>query len=213
MANPSLSVYGQYAAATQANLKPMLISVLMSPAAQKIDFWLNTIHVNGAGLKSVVREVTAGRIGIKLGPVMAGAGAEYGNGEKAFTFPNAGVFTSQSGRKIVVHESVHAMQDVAGGMLFSERGSIFTKEAENEAAAYVAGALFDIYSGVAPTSKIGVYVQAAAIADSIKNKPNAAVDTKEADVLRLLICAHPVYMFSQSHVDNLTPTFANGMGR
>jgi hypothetical protein len=85
----------------------------------------------------------------------------------------------------VVHESVHAMQDVAGGKLFSERGSIFTKEAENEAAAYVAGELFDIYSGVAPTSKIGVYVQAAVIADSLKNKSNAAVDTKDSDVLMI----------------------------
>lgn len=169
--------------------------------------------MNGAGLKSVVREVTAGRIGIKLGPVLAGAGAEYGNGENAFTFPNAAVFTSQTGKKFVIHESVHAMQDVAGGMLFSERGSIFTKEAENEAAAYVAGALFEIYSGVTPSSKIGVYVQAAAIADSIKNKPNAAVDTKDSDVLRLLVCAHPVYIFSKSHVDNLTPNFANGLGR
>jgi outer membrane protein OmpA-like peptidoglycan-associated protein len=171
----------------------ILTNVLTSAAAQRIDFWLGSIHVDGRGLSSVVQALKDGRIDVTIAQLQKGAAAEYANATKFFRFPTATWGLTPSDRKAMLHESIHAMQDLAGGQLWSERGSVFTYESENEAAAYVGGALFDIYSGIPLTSNVQVFIFADQIGQSIKGKPNAVVSSADAAVLRTLISAHPVY--------------------
>jgi hypothetical protein len=212
MVNPAYTEYQKYLVAQKANAKQLVVQILKSPAAKKIDFWLGSIHVNAVGLNLVVNAVNNGIIDLKIGPVNAGAAAMYGNRENAYTFPSTAVLSTPSGRTDVLHESVHAMQDVGGGKVISERGSMFGTESENEAAAYVAGALFEIYSGSkVPPSTLNVFVKAWSIAQSLQDTPGAIVPKLDADQLRIMIVMHPVYMFSSSNISFTTPTFGNGV--
>jgi hypothetical protein len=109
----------------------------------------------------------------------------------------------------IVHESIHAMQDIAGGTQYSPRGSIYTSETENEAAAYVGGALFSLYDTGAV---YGGHPHATAfrIAQSIQNVKGARVSDTDATILRTAVWMHPVYFFDG--VSMWSPTFADGLG-
>jgi hypothetical protein len=146
---------------------------------------------------------------MRIGPLDLGSAAQYGSGDNTYTFPNVARLSTAAGE--ILHESVHVMQDVGGGKVISERGSMFVTDSENEAAAYVAGALFLICSG----GKLGegspnLALQALSIAQSIKDTPGAVVPKSDADILRVLIVTHPVYMFDQ-RISFTTPTSADGV--
>jgi outer membrane protein OmpA-like peptidoglycan-associated protein len=197
------------------HLTSLIKTTLRSAAAQKIDFWAGNIHVDGAGLLSVVDAMINDKITVTIGALPADTEAQYSNDTPAdghFIFPNATYGTTAFQRAAILHESVHAMQDVAGGTLLSARGSVFTKYAENETAAFIAGALFNLYA----SSSTGwgddpLFVFADQIAQSIQNRRGAAVPKAELAMLRALIVSHAPY--NRLGVTYVTPTGANGVSR
>jgi hypothetical protein len=182
MPNPALNVYSGYQTAKTSHLKITINSVLLSPSAQKIDFWLGSIHVDGPGFRTVVDALNHYKVFVKVGGVPRGAAAAYDTMNNCFNLPTATYGQSAVDKQAVVHEAVHAIQDIAGGTLYSTRGSIFTSESENESAAYIAQELYGCYESIpAPGSSIGGRptrylpqpVKARLIAESIKDNKNA----------------------------------------
>lgn len=190
----------------QKHFKQLIYTVLTSPGARKIDFWLGSVHVDEAGFRSVIDAIDCGSIKIVVEPQPTGALASYSGAQ--FSFPNATFGLTPKNRSAILHEAVHAIQDIAGGTIWSPRGSVFTTETENEAAAYVAGALLDIYEGRAAPAAPPQYPAAALIAGMLKDVKGGAVSELAADSLRLIIATRPVY--HDNGVTYSSPTISAG---
>src|SRR6476620_11415577 len=95
----------------------IVTSILTSPAAQKIDFYLGSVHVDGEGLRKVAKlvfmKVFGGKgIGVVEEPQPVGAGASYDTKKDYFSMPpTAGFGSTPVDRYYILHEAVHAMQD------------------------------------------------------------------------------------------------------
>lgn len=201
-----------------AHLRMIVMGILLSKPAAQIDFTLGSIHVDANGFASVVGAMFTKQcgfpgIGIDVGGVPPDAAAAYDEAEDVFNFPNATFGTAPNERIYIIHESVHAMHDISIGTLCvpGGRGCIFTTRSENEAAAYVAGALFSLYdTGVVPAGIPASgehWVKAFEIAKSIKNVKGAVVDSADALSLRTLIVSRKAY----EGVSLWAPTTANGL--
>jgi hypothetical protein len=191
-------------------LQNRLFAVLQSPEVDRINFTLGSIKVDGPGLREVVVSLMLGAVHIAIKAMRAGAAAEYDTDGNTFLFPNGAFGAKDSDNAVLVHESVHAMQDIDFGYDFS-RGDYFTLESENEAAAYVAGALYDIYKNInrnyVAATPWGV---AHVIADKIKDTPGASVSDADAANLRAVIAADPTYRSKNFAFDS---TYSNGAGK
>ena len=136
-----------------------------------------------------------------------GAWAQYHTTGNFFEFPTVSFGVTDVEKTAVLHESVHAMQDINLGR--PSRGTSSTYETENEAVAYVAGCLYYIYK----TNSAGIdgasphWDQAFKIAGKIKNNPGAVVADADVDELRRLIMCHPAYWTS---TNLYAPTISNG---
>jgi hypothetical protein len=82
------------------------------------------------------------------------------------------------------------MQDINYGNDFS-RGDYFTMESENEAAAYVAGVLYDMYKNQDTHYTSATWLAAKAIALKIKDTPGAEVSDADVRTLRGVISGDP----------------------
>jgi hypothetical protein len=204
----------------EMRVRAIVTAILLSKPAVQIDFTLGFIHVDSVGLASVVGAMytkMAGfpGIGIRFGNVPAGAAAAYDEADDVFDFPSATFGLTPVERIYILHESVHAMHDIAIGTLCMPggRGCIFTTRTENEATAYVAGALFSLYdTGVIPdgVSNSGDHwVKAFEIANSIRNVKGAVVPAADATSLRQLIADRGSY--KSAGVTMWSPTTANGL--
>ena len=202
----------------KALLRQTVTKVLTSPSARKIDFTLGSIHVDYAGFMSVFMALASrqqGYAGIDIEideDLPAGAQAAYFPTEDKFHFPHAAFGLTDVSEKIaIIHESVHAMHDIAGGNYYSSgRGSRLTTRSENEAAAYVAGGLYLRYETnqkVAETDSFDLMTNK--IVDSIQNRQGARVSDSDAMTLRHFIAAHPVYLRSGTGLYRTTN--ANGL--
>jgi len=200
------------------HLRMMVTGILLSKPAAQIDFTLGSIHVDATGLASVVGAMYTKQwglpgIGIKIGGVPPDAAAAYDEQEDVFNFPNSTFGAATNERIYIVHESVHAMHDISIGSLCvpGGRGCIFTTRSENEATAYVAGALFSLYdTGLVPAGVPASgdhWVKAFDIAQSIKNVKGAVVAPADALSLRTLIVGRKAY----EGVSLWAPTTANGL--
>jgi len=191
-------------------LQNRLFAVLQSPEVDRIDFTLGSIKVDGPGLREVVVSLMLGTVHIAIKPMPAGAAAQYDTDGNSFLFPNGAFGAKDSDNSYLVHESVHAMQDIDYGYDFS-RGDYFTLESENEAAAYVAGALYDIYKKIGRSDAAATpWGAARAIADKIKDTPGAVVSDADAANLRAVIAADPTYRSKDFASDT---TYSNGAGK
>jgi hypothetical protein len=183
--------------ALTAPLRKRMIDILTSPAAQKIDFYLDGFHVNGAGFAFVAlalapKPVGVRGLGIRIGHVSPGAEANYDTIANRYEFPTADYGKSPFQRTCILHESVHALRDCSGPKIRTSFGAIKTTSASDEAAAYIAGALFHIYdappgSGSATpdwAETDEIYATAHVIAEGIYSKPGFAVPPGEAKSLR-----------------------------
>jgi hypothetical protein len=111
----------------------------------------------------------------------------------------------------IIHESVHAMRDLKGAMFVSEtRGLQVTSKTEDEAAAYVAGALFILYDNTnVSTAKQPVFVKAYQIANSIMNVRGAVVPAADVMSMRNIVAGDTLYssrrvrLWTQSSADGL----------
>jgi hypothetical protein len=98
----------------------------------------------------------------------------------------------------IVHESTHAIADELGRT---------HKGVDEEAAAYVAEALYNIYSGSPFTA--GTLISAAAhnAANTIWGKPGYAIDPTQMAPLRAAILKSPAYKNLKTH-----PNYDNSDG-
>jgi hypothetical protein len=179
----------------------------MSPAAQKINFYLDSFHVDGSGLSYVALALLSrphGQHGvtIRVGHVSPGAAATYDPATNIFDFPTAGYGTTAFERQTIVHECVHALRDAAGTKIRTSRGTMTTLALSDEAAAYVAGALFNIYDttpvGGTPATPSwatgsGIYPLAHSIAVTMSTQTGFAVTPQSAKSLRDTIVNTPLY--------------------
>jgi hypothetical protein len=129
-----------------------------------------------------------------VGPLDPGADAEYRTDLNSFVFPNEhfGLTPEEEGE--LVHESVHALLDIKGFYWAWGRTPPYPTFIGDEAAAYVAYALYMRYAypgrarGAHP-----IYDIAFRIADAIKDKPGAVVPEADASSLGNAIANDPTY--------------------
>jgi hypothetical protein len=102
----------------------------------------------------------------------------------------------------IIHECTHALRDAAGRQIRTSRGLMATLALSDEAAAYLAGALFHIYDTTAPAATPatpawaqggGVYSVAHALAVKMSTQKGFAVDPGESKALRDVIMNNPTY--------------------
>jgi hypothetical protein len=190
----------------QTTLQNRLFAILQSPEAQRIDFTLGSIKVDGKGLMEVVTSLMLGTLHIDITTMDAGAAAQYLPHGNTFQFPNAGFGVLATDESSILHECVHAMQDLDYGYDFS-RGDYFTMESENEAVAYVAGCLYDFYKLPNPAYTGMAWVAAQKIAVKIKDTPGAVVSDADVQTLRGVIVSDPVYQTRTFATDD---TYSDG---
>jgi hypothetical protein len=173
----------------EAALKQRLIGLLRSPSVQKIDFFIGYMHINGAGYLRVADAVANGSIGLFVGGVSAGAAAEFSPPGRFFRFPEGTYGLNRSDESDMVHESTHALR----ALTYTRQSQMLIAATQNEAAAYVAGALYDLYVGSPNGSFQPIFIKAAQIAQSIKDRKGALVSPQDEANLRAFIAFHPVY--------------------
>jgi hypothetical protein len=183
-----------------AGLRSRVMKVLTSSTAMKIDFTLGSIHVDAAGFTSVYLAILNKTMGfpgidVDVGKVPSGAAAAYDSGDDTFQFPHAAYGMAANEQAIIIHESVHAMRDLKGAMFLSERrGIVFTTRTEDEAAAYVAGALFILYDNTMVSSDTKpIFLKAYQIANSIMNRKGAVVPDTDVMSFRNIVAGDPLY--------------------
>jgi hypothetical protein len=121
-------------------------SILMCDAAQKIDFYLDKIHVDGSGFSFVAlallpRPRGQQGLSIAIGGMSPGAEATYDPNINTYRFPSASYGLTPFERMTILHESVHAYRDSLGRTILTPAGRVTTRSVSDEAAAYVAGAV------------------------------------------------------------------------
>jgi hypothetical protein len=184
----------------------LLIGVLTSPSLGGIDFTLGSIHVEYSQFTKVLVSLTFGYIGVKIGGVPDGARAAYSSPKNAFLFRDGFVGTEINDRAVMAHESVHAFRDIQGAKI---DGASLT-QTEDEAAAYVTGALFHMAESDEPSSSDDpIYVKAYAIAKTIAATKGAVVSADDVTALRNLIANNAAYHAHGVSLD--TPTVADGV--
>jgi hypothetical protein len=133
-----------------------LAGILLSPACQQIDFWLGGLHVSGAELARVARAICSTNphiqtVKIELGTeALAQIGEDTAAGYRALAntlvLEHENWGTSDPFERIgVVHESVHILRDSYGHSLTYLGKKHRPRAATDEAVAYVAGCLFNVY--------------------------------------------------------------------
>jgi len=187
---------------------------LDSPATQRINFFVGTQHIDSQGFQQVSRAILKWLWGFREGVAVeigetskSAAPAQYLYKDDRFTFVIATFGRTPDQRGAMVHECVHAMIDI-------QRGSPGFTQPMNEAAAYIAGALYFIYATGRPIDPATQhrlaqpsYAKANQIALAISDKPGAAV--ADADTIQLVnaVVQNPTY----SNIRRSTPVWANGI--
>jgi hypothetical protein len=185
-------------------LRSRVISTLRLPATKKIDFRLGQWQINAITFERVATAVMVLDIEVDVGGVSAGAEASYNSNIDTLLLPSAQYGTDVLRQAGIVHECVHAYVD-----LMTVSGQ---SDSANEAAAYVAGLLYLLYSlKVAPTPVVDFGKLAMTIAKSIMNKPGAGVSPKDEMALRTAIASFAHYRNKGMTVSS--PAHANGLYR
>lgn len=193
-----------------ASIVETVKSVLVSPSAKRIDFHLGLMHVDAAGLIAVRGLIIAGIVRVRIEPSTdPHVAALYNYSANTLKFPRENYGANAKEKSDILHECIHALHDIYGAGYYSGRGgSRFMTESENEAAAYVADALYYWYETgrVQGSAADPIFVKAGAIARRIKDLRGAYVTTDEAIDLRKAIVDDEAYTYE---LDTLTG--ANGI--
>jgi hypothetical protein len=183
--------------------------VLKSRPAQKIDFHLGLIHVDAMGLTEIATYVASRIIRIKVEPIAdPDVAAQYLGSVNTLHFSREDYGANADERRDILHECVHALHDMHGaGYYHPSSGSRFMTEVENEAAAYVAGSLYELYeTGTLSATSNPAFTNSDLIAKRIGSLRGAYVSTAELDALRIAILSRKTYR----HLSFTTPTSADG---
>ena len=193
----------------ERELMSRVLGTIMSEPARKINFSMGRVKVDTPGFLAVFNAIVNGRIGLEVGKMPPGAAAAYDSSHDVFRFPSPMWGFTQDDREAMLHECVHAMQDIRGSVAYGSWGAAIQTKSECEAAAYVAGALYNFYAtGGFVQSRIGVFTLANLIAESIVRGQTTVSDT-HAKALRLLITFVPIYRYEG--VTFFAPNEADGV--
>ena len=196
-------------------LRDRLMNLLMTGPVLRIDFTLDPFRVEANGFNQVWAALAMDGMGFKtidavVGTLVAGAGAEYKTDLNSFVFPNEQFGLTPEEQGEMVHESVHALLDIKGFYMAWGRMPPWPTFIGDEAAAYVAYALYMRYAypGRA-TGSHPIYDIAFRIADAIKNRPGAIVPEADASSLSTAIANNKTY--KDLGVDLWTPDTIDGI--
>lgn len=186
-------------------LRILVIAVLGTDPALRIDFTAGTIQVNRVGLARVRDALMAGRIDVVIGNT-GGGEAGYRRDTNTFHLPRAGYGWTADEMSTLVHESVHALGDI--------EAAFWRTYVESEAAAYVAETLFYRYATnhTIPQDFPDTppqYVFANTIVDGIINKAGAVVNSRDLQALEQIIVSRPAYQ--ARHITMTSPTGDDGV--
>lgn len=218
----------------KAHLRNVIHDVLLSPEVQKIDFdfafshgyGFNRHKVDGWGFAHIAvclkTPLNSGRgISVDVKDQSAqGMGASYDDVLNRITVPSVAFGHSTGERIVLVHECTHALRDALGrksrinGAAAVPLGR--SRGVEEEAEAYIAGALYLMYEAKAsglelktPTSPIRA--AAHAIADKIADTPGALVGVGDHADLRKAILATKTYEFMHNNMEYHYPAGFEGI--
>lgn len=202
-------------AALRMQLVLDICRVLKSNACQRIDFHYMSIHVNGAGFAAVagaLMDNAQGKKGVAaaFGDLPTQAAASYVSGTNTLTVPPGFRVQTVLDKHMIVHECVHAMQDILEGsrpmrMVVAPRTTL---RVDNEGAAWVAAALYLLYeSGMPDPSSKAPFVAAQDIAMRIKDWPGVGVAARDVARMRATLRAIPAYR----HLRGRARTIADGL--
>ena len=174
---------------------PLCGDILMSSACQQINFYWAGQHIDGSGFCYIALALTSGGIKVLEGTMPVNVGAFYSPDKNTITIPSSFDFSVDSNKMSIVHESTHAIQDA------EIKGQL--RGVDAEAAAFVAGALYIIYSGSSYSPTPGgthpAFAIAQGIAQSISGNPGYAIDPTTMAPLRTAILGDPTYQFLSAH--------------
>jgi hypothetical protein len=125
-----------YGGTPTARLKKFIVDILREPAVGKIDFHLQTVQVNGSGLRDIARIIQKGDIQIYL---YGGLSSEAKYFPKRDALAVKSMSNELAFKGLIVHEAVHALLDLKK----ASRMTVLS----NEVAAYIAQVLYLLYSG------------------------------------------------------------------
>jgi hypothetical protein len=184
--------------ATEIALRSRFGQILMSDPCQRINFRWGRLHADGSAY-SFVALALASRppkgIGVIVNPRLpANTEASYDSVTNKFTVRSAAYGGTAFHKMSIVHEATHAIADA------TDRGTVLGQL--DETGAYVAGALFNIYSapslnGPYPFNPIGqgIFETAHRVAMQIAATPGVALNPQVASPLRQAVLNHPTYAF------------------
>jgi hypothetical protein len=181
----------------------MLLTYLRSDWAQKIDFWCNGIHVNGAGFMTVYEALASGALHVKVYPNQSTNIARYRAQTNTFYFASADYGLTSGERALMIHESIHAMTDIAFELpsvwgnddsARAERYRPALKMLEEEVVCYITQALYILYETGSSANIFGsVQLKALDLATKIKDDDGATVTDEMQAQLKAAILASPEY--------------------
>lgn len=204
----------------QQSLRSLIGTILMSPAAQKIDFKLDNIHVNGSGLSYVALALLSkpdkgGGMHIRITKLSAGLEAQYHPEINTYIFPYENYGSTRFQRQTIVHESVHALRDAFGPKVLTRAGRVRTIKVSEEAAAFVAGALFDVYdtpntaNSVSPPWAVGGSPYDVAYGIALRIASNDGVDVTASEGIALDALKKAIRTNRAYRHTNMSGTYAN----
>ncbi|MBR0773602.1 hypothetical protein JQ625_02040 [Bradyrhizobium diazoefficiens] len=181
-----------------------IISILRSPAARKISFTLGVWRIDALAFEEIASAIALGDIEVVVAPAKGGGEAEYNFKKDLIVVPDVTYGAKITQQGAIIHECVHAFVDMEN----------FTGQAEsaNEAAAYLAGMLYILHTGIVmPPIITPVGNLAAGIAKTIIGQPGAAVPKMFETDLRRAIASEPFY--KRQGVTFRSPDHADGLWR
>lgn len=220
----------------KTHLRNLIRNLLMSPEVQQIDFdfafsyshgvGYNRHKVDGWGFAHIAlcmgTPLNSGRgISVAVKDQSAqGVGASYNDVPNRITVPSVTFGHATGDRAVLVHECTHALRDALGAKSRINGAAAVplgrTRGAEEEAEAYIAGALYLVYESRAAglplaTPASPIRAAAHAIADKIADTPGALVGVGDHADLRKAILASPTYDFMHKNMDYYYPSGFEGI--
>jgi hypothetical protein len=128
----------------------------------RIGFWIDAFHVDAAGLRDVGTAISNGWIEVRVGGTGSLLAAAYGPHNDRMTVRSNDVHRTLLGQSAIVHESVHAMNDMR---------RVRTTVLKDETSGYLAEAIYMMAAHIWPASStradtLAIYGAARALIDA-----------------------------------------------
>jgi hypothetical protein len=200
---------------SEALLLPRVMKVLLSPSVAKMDFWAHGMHVSAGGYVMVWFYIAQGWVKLRLvrmaSQIPKDAEAQYTPDNHTLWFRRDSYGSRPEERATILHECTHALRDIMAGPAFRKEGMYGSNivnqlHFDNEAAAYIAGALFYFYDNgvkqpVGADDESDYFAAANSIIDGLINKNGARADESAFSDLSDKISLDPHYAAIASRGD------------